>query len=97
MPADDPKQRRPDITLAMRRLDWRPTVPLREGLQKKDPDLIEVLDSRFTDLQKGLDRYKKGDGFVTYGELTPAQIKTLADEVNALGEPLSKLTAAVVL
>jgi len=34
LPADDPKQRRPDITLAMRRLDWRPTVPLREGLQK---------------------------------------------------------------
>ena len=70
---------------------------LRPVLEKKDPDLIEVLDSRFTDLQKGLDRYKKGDGFVTYGELTPAQIKTLADEVNALGEPLSKLTAAVVL
>lgn len=32
LPADDPLQRKPDITLAMQRLDWRPTIPLREGL-----------------------------------------------------------------
>ena len=34
LPADDPTQRRPDITLARERLDWQPTLPLREGLQK---------------------------------------------------------------
>ncbi len=34
LPADDPKQRRPDITLAAERLDWQPKVPLREGLKK---------------------------------------------------------------
>jgi UDP-glucuronate decarboxylase len=34
LPADDPTQRRPDITLAMKHLGWRPTVPLREGLRK---------------------------------------------------------------
>ena len=32
LPSDDPKQRRPDITLARRHLDWQPSVPLREGL-----------------------------------------------------------------
>ena len=32
LPADDPAQRRPDISLAIERLGWRPTVPLREGL-----------------------------------------------------------------
>lgn len=32
LPADDPTQRQPDITLAKERLDWEPTVPLREGL-----------------------------------------------------------------
>ncbi len=31
-PQDDPVRRRPDITLAQQRLQWRPTVPLREGL-----------------------------------------------------------------
>ena len=32
LPQDDPKQRRPNITLAQQRLGWEPTVPLRKGL-----------------------------------------------------------------
>lgn len=32
LPADDPKQRRPDIARARRNLDWEPIIPLREGL-----------------------------------------------------------------
>ena len=34
LPADDPKQRCPDITLAKEKLDWEPVVPLEEGLKK---------------------------------------------------------------
>jgi UDP-glucuronate decarboxylase len=34
LPADDPLQRQPDITLARQRLSWEPSVPLREGLVK---------------------------------------------------------------
>jgi UDP-glucuronate decarboxylase len=34
LPADDPTQRRPDITLAQQRLSWQPTIPLRQGLAK---------------------------------------------------------------
>jgi UDP-glucuronate decarboxylase len=33
-PADDPSQRRPDISLAKKMLSWEPKVPLREGLAK---------------------------------------------------------------
>jgi UDP-glucuronate decarboxylase len=32
LPTDDPRQRRPDISKANELLDWKPTVPLREGL-----------------------------------------------------------------
>jgi UDP-glucuronate decarboxylase len=32
LPADDPKQRRPDITQARALLGWEPTIQLREGL-----------------------------------------------------------------
>ena len=32
LPADDPKQRRPDITKAEQILGWKPVTPLREGL-----------------------------------------------------------------
>lgn len=34
LPADDPKQRQPDIHLAKERLAWEPKIPLREGLEK---------------------------------------------------------------
>jgi UDP-glucuronate decarboxylase len=34
LPKDDPKRRKPDITLAKELLDWEPTIPLQEGLAK---------------------------------------------------------------
>jgi UDP-glucuronate decarboxylase len=34
LPADDPKQRRPDITLARQMLRWEPTVQLADGLER---------------------------------------------------------------
>jgi UDP-glucuronate decarboxylase len=34
LPIDDPKQRKPDISLAMKELDWKPTIKLEEGLEK---------------------------------------------------------------
>ena len=33
LPQDDPQQRRPDITLASRHLDWKAEIPLHEGLR----------------------------------------------------------------
>ena len=34
LPEDDPKQRRPDITLAQEKLHWQPQIPLKEGLSR---------------------------------------------------------------
>ena len=33
LPQDDPKMRRPDISLAKTQLDWEPKVKLDEGLK----------------------------------------------------------------
>jgi UDP-glucuronate decarboxylase len=33
LPQDDPTRRRPDITLAGKKLDWQPSVPLETGLE----------------------------------------------------------------
>jgi UDP-glucuronate decarboxylase len=33
LPADDPRQRQPDIAVAKRVLGWQPRTPLREGLK----------------------------------------------------------------
>ena len=34
LPSDDPKQRKPDITLAKKELDWEPKIKLEDGLVK---------------------------------------------------------------
>jgi UDP-glucuronate decarboxylase len=38
LPADDPRQRQPDITKAQTTLGWNPTIPLREGLKRTVED-----------------------------------------------------------
>ena len=43
LPQDDPKQRRPDITLAEKHLGWKPTVPLRDGLKQTIAYFDELL------------------------------------------------------
>jgi iron uptake system component EfeO len=69
---------------------------LRPLLQRENPDLDSQIDERFTALQALLDQHRAGDGFVSYDKLSSAEVKALSDAVNALSEPLSKLTAAVV-
>jgi len=43
LPGDDPKQRRPDITLAKKHLGWEPKVPLNAGLKKTVAYFRELL------------------------------------------------------
>lgn len=45
LPQDDPERRKPDISLAMQKLDWRPVVPLEEGLMRT----IEFFRERLAD------------------------------------------------
>ncbi len=44
IPQDDPKQRRPDITLAKRTLEWSPQVDLKAGLAKSIDSFTEHLE-----------------------------------------------------
>lgn len=43
LPSDDPTQRQPDISLAQEKLDWKPTIELKEGLLKTIPYFENVL------------------------------------------------------
>ncbi|MCX5962882.1 MAG: SDR family oxidoreductase [Cyanobacteria bacterium] len=45
LPQDDPRRRKPDITLAQELLDWEPTVPLQEGLSRTIADFRQRLGS----------------------------------------------------
>ncbi|GAA4681409.1 iron uptake system protein EfeO [Nocardioides nanhaiensis] len=65
-------------------------------VEQKDAELAARLNERFAALQTLLDEQRQGDGFVTYDQLSTAEVKQLSDAVNALSEPLGNLTAAVL-
>ena len=73
----------------------RPALLARGG--DEATALAADLDREFDDVQALLDEQRAGEGFTRYTDLTDEEIKALADAVDALAEPLSRLTAAVVL
>jgi iron uptake system component EfeO len=72
---------------------WEGVQPI---VEEKDAGLADQLTTRFDELQTLLDAQREGDGFVTYDQLTPEQVKEFSNSVNALSEPLSRLTAVVL-
>jgi iron uptake system component EfeO len=64
---------------------------LKPPLQEKDADLVSRIDSRFADLEKAIEPYRKGEGFVLYTELSKDETKTLSQAIDALAEPLSQM------
>jgi iron uptake system component EfeO len=70
---------------------------VRDIAQAKNAALVKSIDTRLEALEGMLGQFGSLDtGFTSYTDLTAAQVKALSDSVNALGEPLSQLTAVVV-
>ncbi len=74
------------------RVAYEDVLPI---LKQKDPKLAEDIAKKFDAVQKLLNQHKKGNGFATYEELTKEQVRELSDAVQALSEPVSKMTEVV--
>lgn len=68
---------------------------LRPAVTHTHAALVEELEAKFAAVEAELAKYATGEGYVVYTRLSPDQVRGLAVLVDALGEPLSKLTAAV--
>ena len=68
---------------------------LRPVVAERDAALASTLDERFEAVEDLLETHRSGDGFKPYTELTEADVKKLAEAVDALGEPLSKVAGVV--
>ncbi|MEU8341720.1 iron uptake system protein EfeO [Spirillospora sp. NPDC048832] len=68
---------------------------LKPVVQERDAQLAADLDDNFAKVEGLLKKHEKGDGYVSYDKVGKDDRKELADAVNALGEPLSKLAEAV--
>ncbi|ODG93383.1 MULTISPECIES: iron uptake system protein EfeO [Bacillaceae] len=64
---------------------------LSEKLKAKDADLAKTIETRFNDLMTTLNTYKKGDQYVDYKQLKEDEVKKLAQQVDALAEPISQV------
>ena len=70
---------------------------VRDHAKQQDPALAKTLDARFAALDAVLARHGSAKhGFASSTTLSTAQVKALSDAVNALAEPLSRLTATVL-
>jgi iron uptake system component EfeO len=65
-------------------------------LRESDPELADRIEARFRAVDRALDPYRRGDGFVLYTTLTPSDTRALSQSIDALAEPLSLVAAAVV-
>ncbi|WP_395297764.1 iron uptake system protein EfeO [Kitasatospora hibisci] len=71
---------------------------LKPVASERDAELAKTLDAEFAATEALLAKYKQADGtYTSYDKVADAERKTFSDAVNALGEPLSKLAAAVVV
>ena len=68
---------------------------LRPVIQARDPKLLTTLDDKFAAVDTLLEKYRVGDGFKLYTELTQDDIKSMSEAVDALGEPISQVTEVV--
>ena len=70
---------------------------VRDIVEPKDAELVAEIDEQFTSLEALLAGYGSlEDGFTYYDDLSTDEVRSLSDGVNALGEPLSRLTAVLV-
>jgi iron uptake system component EfeO len=65
-------------------------------LSKQDPKLAEEIEAGFEDVYASLKPHRRGAGFVSYTELTKADTRKLAQEIDALAEELSQVPAQIV-
>ncbi len=68
---------------------------LRPFLKAKNPTLLATIDQRAAALDEVIDTHKKGDGFVLYTALTPADVKALTEALDAFSEPVATVAGEV--
>lgn len=68
---------------------------LEETLDEKDPNLLADINAKFDDVQKLLDTFREGDGFVSYDTVSEADRKKLSTVLDQLNEQVAKVTGVV--
>lgn len=68
---------------------------LRPALKERNPDLLKAIDTRFAELDAGLDSHRTDAGFRLYTELTKDEVKDLTVKLDAVSEQVAKVAGVV--
>lgn len=69
---------------------------LQPAVMQLNPELAQTIDARFATLDATIAKYKNADGsYVSYDKVTQAQRRELAQQVDAVAEPLSQIATLV--
>jgi iron uptake system component EfeO len=60
-------------------------------VRRENPDLVSEIDARFEDLEREMEPYRRGDGWVSYEKVDEGQRRELSQKIDALAEPLSRV------
>jgi iron uptake system component EfeO len=60
-------------------------------VRRENPDLVTEIDARFEDLEREMEPYRRGDGWVSYENVDEGQRRELSQKIDALAEPLSRV------
>ena len=69
---------------------------LAPALERIDGSLVGSVDTRFTEVNQTLAGHRDGTTFASYPDLSKDDVKELANQVDALAEPLSQVSEKVV-
>lgn len=68
---------------------------VRPILDERDAELGKRLDARFADVEKLLEKYRDGDGFVSYDKVTEPQRQELSRAIDALSKEVSQVQGVI--
>lgn len=68
---------------------------VRPILDERDAELGKRVDQRFADVEKLLEQYRDGDGFVSYDKVTEPQRQELSRAIDALSKEVSQVQGVI--
>ncbi|KHO18674.1 iron uptake system protein EfeO [Mycolicibacterium setense] len=68
---------------------------VRPILDERDAELGKRVDARFADVEKLLEKYREGDGFISYDKVTEPQRQELSRAIDALSKEVSQVQGVI--
>jgi iron uptake system component EfeO len=60
-------------------------------VKRENPELVAEIETRFEDVERELEPYRRGDGWASYEKVDEGQRRELSQKIDALAEPLSRV------